>query len=380
MTTLKYKTQNGYRPLPAMVVRKTNAENGNGIGTCSTSSGTALTVSLTGYELVTNGFIAVTFANDVPASATLNINGKGAKPIYYKGSAIEADVIKADDTVTFCYDGTNYVVTSLGGGGQSFIMPTFVNIHLESTRSSIDARLIGATIIVTDTTKQEIILSTTWQNEDISLSVDTGISYTITVGNVEDYVTPSAKSYTSTGGFKNVNFMYVADVVDLGLPSGLQWCAKNIGANTIGGRGLYFAWGKTVGYEYESGHDFSNESTGPTGNLSYSQDAVYAQTNGACRLPTKAEFEELIAYTDMEQAVIDGLSGIKFMKKTNHNIYIFLPGAGYYFTTTYGGDGSLNYWSSTYERGTLVCEPNSLNVRTGNANSSNGITVRGVKI
>ena len=101
MATLKRKTNNGYEPLPAMVVRKTNAENGNGIGTCSTSSGTALTVSLTGYELVTNGFVAVTFSNDVPANATLNVNNKGAKPIYYKGSAITADTIKADDTVMF---------------------------------------------------------------------------------------------------------------------------------------------------------------------------------------------------------------------------------------------------------------------------------------
>lgn len=31
MATLKRKTNNGYEPLPAMVVRKTNAENGNGI-------------------------------------------------------------------------------------------------------------------------------------------------------------------------------------------------------------------------------------------------------------------------------------------------------------------------------------------------------------
>ena len=93
---------------------------GNGIGTCSTSSGTALAVTLSGYNLVKNGFVAVTFENDVPANATLNINGKGAKSIIYKGTAIKDNTIKAGDTIMFAYDGTNYVVTSLGGGGATF--------------------------------------------------------------------------------------------------------------------------------------------------------------------------------------------------------------------------------------------------------------------
>lgn len=136
MPNLKLKyiiDENGDRVAPIThidAVRNSNGDSltslispenlGNGIGTCSTSSGTALTVSLTGYELVQDGFVAVTFTNDVPADATLNVNGKGAKSIMYKGSAITADTIKANDTITFCYDGTNYVVTSLGGE-----IPTF---------------------------------------------------------------------------------------------------------------------------------------------------------------------------------------------------------------------------------------------------------------
>ena len=131
---IKYVTDNdGNRVLPVThldAVRDDNGDTltslmspenlGNGIGTCSTSSGTALAVTLSGYNLVQNGMVAVTFEYDVPANATLNINGKGAKSIYYKGAAIEADVIKAGDMVMFAYDGTNYVVTSLGGDGATF--------------------------------------------------------------------------------------------------------------------------------------------------------------------------------------------------------------------------------------------------------------------
>ena len=135
MASIKYKTSEGYTSIPMNIIGSRiyledyddgevipelvddNAKLGNGIGTCSTSSGTALEVTLANYKLVKNGIVAVTFEHDVPANATLNINNKGAKPIYNEGSAIEADVIKAGKTVMFAYDGTNYVVTSLGGNG-----------------------------------------------------------------------------------------------------------------------------------------------------------------------------------------------------------------------------------------------------------------------
>lgn len=83
----------------------TPATLGFGYGTCTPpTSGVACAVTLSSYELVTGGIVAVKFStNDVPASATLNINSKGAKKIYYNGAAIGADVIKAGDTAVFMY-------------------------------------------------------------------------------------------------------------------------------------------------------------------------------------------------------------------------------------------------------------------------------------
>jgi len=53
----------------------------------------------------------------------MNINGKGAKSIYYKGAAITADVIKANDIATFIYNGSQYhliaIDTKIDGGGGS---------------------------------------------------------------------------------------------------------------------------------------------------------------------------------------------------------------------------------------------------------------------
>lgn len=87
---------------------------GQGAATVNNTAGTtAIAVSLSNYVLSTGGIVAIRFLNAVPANATLNINSKGAKSIYYGGSAITADVIVGGDTATFMYDGTNYNLIAL---------------------------------------------------------------------------------------------------------------------------------------------------------------------------------------------------------------------------------------------------------------------------
>ena len=96
---------------------------GFGYGTCTTAAATVAKVAtLTDYVLVKNGNVSIKFTYAVPASATLNVNGKGAKPIYYRGSAITAGIIGTGDLATFVYDGTNYQLIALdkGGAGGTF--------------------------------------------------------------------------------------------------------------------------------------------------------------------------------------------------------------------------------------------------------------------
>lgn len=90
---------------------------GFGYTTCSTAAATAAkTASLSSYALNTGGIVAVKFTNAVPANATLNINSKGTKAIYYKGAAITDGVIKAGDTVTMMFS-THYHVLSIDRWG-----------------------------------------------------------------------------------------------------------------------------------------------------------------------------------------------------------------------------------------------------------------------
>lgn len=86
----------------------TNEWLGQGYASSTSNSSAAFTASITNYLLKKGGIVAIKFSAAVPASATLNINSKGAKNIYYGGSAIGANVIQSGDTAVFMYDGTQY--------------------------------------------------------------------------------------------------------------------------------------------------------------------------------------------------------------------------------------------------------------------------------
>ncbi|MEI3172714.1 MAG: hypothetical protein V8S76_01235 [Lachnospiraceae bacterium] len=81
-------------------------------GTCSTAAGTAAkVVSLTSFTLVTGARITIKFTvTNTAANPTLNVNGTGAKPIVYRGSAISAGYLAANRVYEFVYDGTNYAL------------------------------------------------------------------------------------------------------------------------------------------------------------------------------------------------------------------------------------------------------------------------------
>ena len=79
-------------------------------GTCSTAADTAAkTVDCTGFKLVTGAEITVKFTvTNKATKPTLNVNGKGARPIFYRGSPIATGYLAAGRVYTFRYDGAHY--------------------------------------------------------------------------------------------------------------------------------------------------------------------------------------------------------------------------------------------------------------------------------
>ena len=133
--------------------------------------------------------------------------------------------------------------------------------------------------------------------------------------------------------------------VDLGLPSGLLWAETNIGAKTAADEGGYFAWGETTtksNYSwntYKYGSSASNltkyNSTDGKTVLENADDAAYVNWGDSCRMPTKAEFEEILDSTNCTwtwscqiNSSGNSVNGYKVVSKKNGNS-IFFPALGY---------------------------------------------------
>lgn len=132
--------------------------------------------------------------------------------------------------------------------------------------------------------------------------------------------------------------------VDLGLPSGLKWATCNVGAYSPEEAGDYFAWGET---STKSGYTSISygKSWGDIGGNS-SRDAARANWDGIWRMPTDAEFQELVDNCIWTWTTQNGKNGYKVTGPNGQSI--FLPAAGCSYGFTIGNVGEYgNYWSST---------------------------------
>ena len=148
--------------------------------------------------------------------------------------------------------------------------------------------------------------------------------------------------------------------VDLGLPSGTLWASCNIGANSPEEYGYYFAWGETEqksDYTWSTYFDYdesSHRSTkycndGGLTELLPEDDAASTLWDVSCKMPSKAQFEELLNsnYTTQEWTQLDGVNGTRITSIKNGNS-IFLPAAGFRNGTSLFSQGSDSYyWSRT---------------------------------
>ena len=132
------------------------------------------------------------------------------------------------------------------------------------------------------------------------------------------------------------------DWVDLGLPSGLKWATCNVGASSPSDYGDCYAWGEisTISSFYDNGCTTYGKEIGDiAGNPTY--DVARAEWRGSWRLPTQAEYQELLDYCEWEWTTQDGYKGYKVTSKKNGNS-IFLP------ATSSSDLGSIgHYWSAT---------------------------------
>lgn len=130
------------------------------------------------------------------------------------------------------------------------------------------------------------------------------------------------------------------EYVDLGLPSGLKWAKMNLGATKPEEYGWYIAWGELrpkADYSKSSSltHDKDDSKLKSEGiiddkrNLTAAHDVASKVCGGKWRMPTKADFKELMTYCTWEWTTLNGVKGYK-VKSTmpGNDNWIFLPAAG----------------------------------------------------
>ena len=174
--------------------------------------------------------------------------------------------------------------------------------------------------------------------------------------------------------------MAVPEAIDLGLPSGLKWASFNLGASKPEEYGDYYAWGETEpyfssldpltwkegkggGYAWSSYKwcmgtsntmtkycsDSSYGYNGFTDNktvLDLEDDAAHVNLGGTWRMPTDAEWNELLENCTWTWTTKNGENG-RLVTGSNGNS-IFLPAAGgRYDANLYNVGSSGYYWSSS---------------------------------
>ena len=154
--------------------------------------------------------------------------------------------------------------------------------------------------------------------------------------------------------------------VDLGLS--VKWATCNVGATSPSDIGIFIAWGETVAkndYSWSTtrycndskGYSFSKYNTksgqGTLDNktrLELSDDAARVSWGGRWRMPTSAEFEELMSNCTFKWTSQDGIDGCLFTSKKNGKS-IFLPAAGRKYEKYHDSYGPFGrYWSSSLNR------------------------------
>ena len=153
------------------------------------------------------------------------------------------------------------------------------------------------------------------------------------------------------------------EFVDLGLPSGTLWATCNVGATSPEQAGLYFAFGETTGFTVEqvkNGERSFDKKSYKAKNLSADyislylipeQDTAHMNLGGDWRMPTEAEFQELIDNCDVtwvSNYMGKGVAGRLFTSRVNGNS-VFFPAAGDGFNSSVSGVGKYaDYWAASW--------------------------------
>lgn len=131
---------------------------------CSTAGATAAKVTNTvppSFSLVNKAKILVKFTYGINvANATLQVGENAAKPIYYRGAALEPGLVKAGDSLLLRYNGTQWDVVGVLDqdlSGKADVSSTVSNVSYDSATGKLRQTINGQTTDITDVVKSGFV-------------------------------------------------------------------------------------------------------------------------------------------------------------------------------------------------------------------------------
>ena len=284
--------------------------------------------------------------------------------------------------------GRNVRPVRTGSQSTSFVIDATANPVEGGVVSGGGTYQAGAECTLTATVNEGYTFTNWTENDEV---VSTNATYTFTVNADRTLVA----NFTSNGGGDDHEYG------DRGLPSGLLWATCNVGADNPEDYGDYFAWGETQPKDYYEWSTYQhcngsyNTLTKYCNNSSYGyngftdnlttllpeDDAATANWGSGWRMPTQAEWQELLNNTTVTWTTQNGVYGRLFTASNGNSL--FLPAAGYRFRSSlYSAGGYGAYWSSSLYAGSPYSAW-SLDFDSGNysmygSNRYRGFTVRPV--
>ena len=328
--------------------------------------------------------LSLTEGKTATLTATVKPDNATNKSVKWTSSDTNIASVSEEGVVTAVAPGTADITAATVDGGLtatckvSVIVPvTGVSLNISSVEILEEAReTLIATVEPANATNQSV----TWKTSDETIASVTqnGKVTGNNVGTALITVTTKDGGYTASCSVTikdNISGSVNGhDYVDLGLS--VNWATSNIGASSRMDYGNYYAWGETSA---KSNYELTNYRFRKSGSESYnvklskyntssfygsidyrtklelSDDAARVIWGGTWRMPTKAEFDELISKCSWRWTTKDGKKGYKVTSNINGNS-IFLPAAGYIDgSKQYLNGSALAYWSSSLDTDLPLC-------------------------
>lgn len=224
---------------------------------CSTAAGTAAkAASCNGYVLLNNSYlhIIITNSNTSAGALTLNVNGKGAKPIYINGSASSSSnyTLPAGSYLIF-YNGTNYyfrtdgkLTTSITGdaatvNGKTVAVNVPSDAKFTDTTYESKAAASGGTAVSLCTTGEKYTWNSKTSNTGTVTKVSTGAGLTggdvTTTGTIKcDLKSETKSTLEATSMGSTANKQYAVGLDKNGdLSVNIPWTDNNTTYSFTGG-------------------------------------------------------------------------------------------------------------------------------------------------